>query len=635
MTNEYNEIEVLKGLQGIRSNVGMYLSNTEDGTAVQQALIELISNSVDEYMNGYATKINVCLYKDGSCSVEDNGRGIPISWNEKENCSNLELAVARVHAGGKFKGGKNYNTSGGLHGVGAAACNAISQRFRVVVWRDGNEYTMAFAQGEKVEELSSKPVKRKQTGTYIRFAIDKSLFKNVFDFDGPKVYAKLKELSFLCQGLVIEYIDEKRDIKETLASANGLSDFVRDLAPSKLMEEPIRIKHHNGIEVDVALQWLDGGDEECVDRYYTNNIPNLDGGSHAIGFKSGLTRTLNNYIAKADLPKTLQMTLSGDDVREGLISVVAIKHPSPSYSSQTKDKLVSEDARTAVESAISDKFGRYLEENPTFAKKLVNRVVASFKAREAARKAREAVRKTAFNDGVGTLPGKLADCSSKDPEECELFICEGLSAGGTMKMGRDRHFQAVLPLRGKVLNTEKAEIKKVLDNEEIQNIITVLGCGIGRNFDIRKLKYHKVILTMDADVDGQHIRCLVLTLFMRQMPELIEKGHIYIAQPPLFRLTYRNKNYSLKDDRALKKFIKDNELEGKSYTLLRAKGLGEMTAEDLWQTTVNPENRELLKVRIDNYVEADRVFNILMGKDVEPRKDFIMKNAKLAKNIDL
>lgn len=634
MSKEYNEIEVLKGLEGVRKNLGMYLGNISDGAAYHHSMLEIISNSVDEFMSGFASKISVCLHKDGSASVEDNGRGIPVSYNTKEKASNLELALTKLHAGGKFDR-KNYNTSGGLHGVGLSAVNGASARMRTTVWRDGKEYTMAFTKGKKSEELSEKPVRRKQTGTLIRFGLDPSLFKNVFDFDGPKVYAKLKELSYLCQGLVIEYTDEKNDIKETLASSQGLSDFVRDLASSSLLEDPIHIKALDGIGVDVALQWLADGSDETIDRYYTNNIPNLDGGSHMVGFKAGLTRTINSYISKSDLPKSLQVSLSGDDVREGLVAVISVKHPNPSYSSQTKDKLVSEDARTAVESAISDKLLEYLELNPKFAKKLVTRCVNAWKAREAAKKAREAVRKSNLDSGAMTLPGKLADCQEKDPALSEIFIVEGDSAGGSAKQGRSRKDQAILPLRGKVLNIERAEFKKMMENKELTSLIVALGTGIGRHFDLSKLRYHKVIIMTDSDVDGSHIRTLLLTFFFRQMPRLITEGHVYVAHPPLYRVDLRGKSHYIKDDLELKKFVEEKNLDRDKLKLSRFKGLGEMMPVQLWDTAMNPETRSMSQVRIENYVEADRIFGVLMGDDVESRREFIEKNSELANNLDI
>lgn len=633
MSKDYDEIKVLKNLAGIRATAEMYLGNTQNGDAIQQMLLELISNSIDEYMSGYATKLIVCLHKDGSCSVEDNGRGIPTSWNHTENASNLELAVGRIHAGGKFSGAKSYNTSGGLHGVGSSCCNACSVRFRPIVWRDGNEYTMLFEKGEKVEELSSRPVKRKQTGTLIRFVPDRSLFKNVLDFDGQRIYAKLRELSYLCQGLIIEYINEKENIRETLLSTNGLSDFVKELSPSHLLGQPIGFSMEiDNITVDAALQW--SSQEQEIVKYYTNNIPNLDGGSHQAGWRSGLTRTLNNYIDKTDLPKTQKVSLDGADVREGLVAVVSIKHPNPSYSSQTKDKLVSDDTRKIVESVVSDRFGAFLEQNPEQTKKIISRVINSYRARQAAKKAREAIRKTAIDTGgAGILPGKLADCESKDPDECELFICEGISAGGGLKGGRDRKFQAVLPLRGKVLNTEKCEYKKMLDNEELQNIIIALGCGFGKSFNINKLRYGKILITTDGDVDGSHIRTLLLTFFFRQMPQLIMNGNIYVSQPPLYRVDMRGEARYFKNDEELNTFLKGR--DRKSVKLSYFKGLGELSQNQIWDTITNPDNRTILQVKVGSYVEADKVFSLLMGTQVEPRKNYIMENSGLARNIDV
>jgi len=637
MSKDYDEIKVLKNLEGVRQNLGMYAGNVSDGSAYFQCLLELISNSIDEYINGYATKISVCLYQDGSASICDNGRGIPVSKNKAEGgVSNLELALTKLHAGGKFKGSKNYNTSGGLHGIGLSMVCACSSLLRAIVWRDGKEYTMAFEKGEKIEELSFKSVKRKKTGTFIRFGLDHSLFQNVFEFDGKKTYEKLKELSYLCPGLIIEFIDERSDVKETFSSEQGLSDFVQDLAPSLLLDKPIYIQTNGDIGVNIALQWLDGGVDTTIDKYYTNNIPNIDGGSHQIGFKSGLTRTINSYISNSDLPKTLKVSLSGDDVRDGLVSVVSIKHASPSYSSQTKDKLVSDDARSAVETVISAKLGEYLEENPNIAKKIITQCVNSYKAREAARKAREVVRKSIGKD-IGTLPGTLMDCSSRDRDECELFIVEGRSAAGSAAQGRSRLFQAIIGLKGKPLNCEKNETNKMTSNKEITNLITAIGVGIGKNIDMNKLRYGKIVLLMDSDVDGAHIRTLILSFIFRHLPQLIRNGNVYIAQPPLYRIVYRGQTVYLKNDRALECFMEEKGInkESRSLKLQRFKGLGEMNPEQLWDTTMNPETRTLLKVVVDDYIEADYLFNILMGNNVEPRRDFIYENALNVRNLDV
>jgi DNA gyrase subunit B len=574
-------------------------------------------------------KIIVTLHKDGSASIRDNGRGIPIHHMKEEKMTALEVVFSILHAGGKFDK-EAYQHSGGLHGVGVSVVNALSARLKAVVYRDGREHTIVFAQGKKVGDITSKPSKS-ASGTFVRFIPDTSVFKKVIGFDPEMVETKLLELSYLCKGLTVEFIDEINDTKEVFSGGSGISDFVKHLASGKLLSDMIAFSNSKDkIIVDIAFQWLSDGSDAEIIKYYTNNIPNLDGGSHMSGFKSALTRTVNTFISNSDLPKSLKVSLSGDDIREGIVAIVSIRHPSPRFSSQTKDKLVSEDARTAVEQIVSDNFMGYLEQNPPQAKKIITRCVNAWKAREAAKKAREAVRKSVMSDGTCVLPGKLADCQERDPAQCEIFIVEGDSAGGSSKQGRNRKFQAILPLRGKVLNIEKSEFQKMIKNEEIVNLITAIGGGIGRTFDAEKIRYHKIIICTDADVDGSHIRALLLTFFFRQMPQLIENGHIYIAVPPLYRISFRGRPHYLKDDEALKQFIKEKKLNKAKLKLQRFKGLGEMNPGQLWETTMNPNTRTLLQITIGNYLEADRVFSILMGNQVEPRRNFVIKHSELA-----
>jgi len=635
MKNEY-KIQALENLEAVREVSGMYIGNTQDGTGLHHLFFEILDNSVDEYLAGHCNKISITLYKDGSISVLDNGRGIPTYYMPEKKMSALEVVMTTLHAGGKFKNNNNYKISGGLHGVGISVSVALSSRLRVIVKKDGKEYTMAFEKGKKIEEFSEKSIKSKETGTFIRFVPDTTIFTNVIDFDSNIIERKLRELSYLCRGLEIEFINELSKTKKIFGGDNDISGFIEHLAPSSLLDKPIVFTDiSNDITIDVGLQWLEGGSEIEIARYFTNNIPNPDGGSHSFGFKSALTRTINNYISSSDLPKTLKVSLSGDDIREGLISVVSIRHPDPKFSSQTKEKLVSEDARNAVESIVSHNVMRYLEQNPPTAKKIVTQCINAHKAREAAKKAREATRKSVFKDGGSILPGKLADCSSRDPDECELFVVEGNSAGGSTKQGRDRRYQAVLPLRGKVLNVEKCEFQKMMANEELNNLITASGVGIGKGFNLNKLRYGKIIILCDSDVDGSHIRTLLLTFIFRQMPQLIINDNIYIAQPPLYRITYRRNHFYIKNERELKTFVEDNNLKTGSFKLQRFKGLGEMSPEQLWNTTLDPERRTLLKVTIENYVEADKIFSILMGNQVEPRKDFIVENAINVKNLDI
>jgi DNA gyrase subunit B len=624
--NEY-KITALDGIEAVRQTSGMYIGNTEDGTGYHHMLMEVLDNSVDEYLAGHCNKISVTLHKDGSASVGDNGRGIPTYYMSEKKMSALEVVFCTLHAGGKFDK-SNYKISGGLHGVGVSVVNALSARLKVVVRRDGKEYAMAFEKGKKAEDLSEKNIRGKETGTFIRFGPDLSVFKKITKFDSSIVERKLLELSFLCRGLEIEFSDERKKIRKVFGGDNDISGFVEHLAPRKLLDKPIVFTDDkSNIVVDVGLQWLGDGSDIEISKYFTNNIPNPDGGSHTAGFKSALTRTVNSYISSSDLPKSLKMSLSGDDIREGLISVVSIRHPDPKFSSQTKEKLVSEDARTIVEGAVSHYIMRYLEQNPDVAKKIVTQCVNARKAREAAKKAREAIRKSVLKEGGGVLPGKLADCSSRDPEKCELFVVEGDSAGGSAKQGRNRGFQAILPLRGKVLNVERCEFQKMMKNEELTNLITAIGVGIGKGLDLSSIRYKKVIIMTDSDVDGAHIRTLLLTFFFRQMPQLIHNENIYIAQPPLYRVDWRKNKYYIKDDNALQAFVKEKNIPIGQLKLQRFKGLGEMSPDQLWSTTMDPNTRSLLKVMIKDYVEADKLFNLLMGNQVEPRRQFISERA--------
>ncbi len=629
----YNTIKVLKGLEGVKARPGMYLGNVLDGTGYHHMFLEVLDNSVDEHMAGHCDKIIVTLHKDWSITVEDNGRGIPVSYLPEEKMTSLEAAFMLLHAGGKFD--KNaYEHSGGLHGVGVSAVNALSLKLKVTVYRDNKEYTMAFSRGEKVEDLKEVAFKRKYTGTIVRFFPDPNIFEGDQKFDKDKIINKLKELSYLCKGLTIEFYNEHDGSNSVFSSERGISDFVKALS-SDLMDEPIAfLMKSEDIIVDIALQWLNSTSDSEICKYYTNNIPNLDGGTHTIGFKNSLTRTINNYIESSDLPKNMKVTLSGDDIREGLIAVVSIKHRNPMFDSQTKSKLVSSDARTAVENVVSNNLTNFFEQNPRVAKKIVIGCINSYKAREAAKKAKEAMRKSALKGGVGVLPGKLADCQEKDPDKCELILVEGSSASGSTKMARNREFQAVLPLRGKVLNTEKNEYKKMMNNEELMSLVAAIGCGIGRDFNVDNLRYGKIILCCDADVDGEHISMLLLTFLFRQMPHLIVNGNVYLAQPPLFRLDYRGTANYFASSSEVDAFVKEKGLNSSNVRIQRFKGLGEMNPEQLWETTIDPKRRTLKQVVINDYVEADKVFNILMGSQAEHRKNFIIENSDIA-NLDI
>jgi len=630
MAKTYNKIKVLKGLDAVRQRPGMYLGNTDDGTAYHHVLMEVLDNSIDEHMEGCCDKIAVTIHKDGSASVEDNGRGVPLDWMPSERKTSFEVAFTTLHAGGKFDK-EAYKYAGGLHGVGVSAVNAVSTWMDATVRRDGKECHLRFERGKKIGELGEKRIKDKGTGTVVRFLPDDSIFKNVTEFSFDKIATRLKELSHLCHGLTIELFDERTGDSRRFDGLEGIRGLARDLATGTFVGEPISFSDSEGeILVDISFQWT--SDDKETWRCFTNNIPNTDGGTHLIGFRAALTRTLNAYISGADLAKSLKKSLSGDDVREGLVSVISIRHPDAKFSSQTKEKLVSEDARTAVESIFSKLFSAYLEEHPAEAKSIVQRCVLASQAREAAKRARELTKRKSDLGDSFSLPGKLADCQERDPALCEIFIVEGDSAGGSAKQGRDRRTQAILPLRGKVLNVEKGEWKKLLANEELMALVTALGTGIGKNFDVTGLRYHKIILFTDADVDGSHIRTLLLTFFFRQMPQLIMDGRIYIAQPPLYKVTYRGTQYYLKDDKALAVFRKERKISpDTTLNKQRFKGLGEMCPTQLWETTMNSETRILLQVKIDNILEADSLFGLLMGDQVEPRRLFIEEKALSAK----
>jgi len=640
--NEY-KITALEGIDAVRKVPGMYIGDLDSGSGLHHLLMEVIDNSVDEYMANFCDKIVVSLHRDGSASVADNGRGIPTYYMEDKKQSALEVVFTALHAGGKFDK-SNYEHSGGLHGVGISVVNALSDKLRVIVHRDGKEYTMAFAKGKKIEDLSEKPYKGKN-GTLVRFAPDPdpTIFNKKVKFNPEVIKEKLRELSYLCKGLHIKFVDEIRKTSEEFDGDNGLEEFIYHLGNNKLIDKPIIFSgEKDRILVDIALQWLQDSEFEIC-KCYTNNIPNSDGGTHMAGFRAGLTRTINSFISSSDLPKTLKVSLSGDDVREGLVSVINIRHPNPKFNSQDKVKLVSDDARPVVESIISEQLMSFLELNPQIAKKIVVSCVNAFKAREAAKKAREAIRNSNIKNGAAVLPGKLADCSSRDPAESELFVVEGDSAGGSAKQGRNREFQAILPLRGKVLNVERCEFQKLVKNEELMSLITAIGAGIGRAFEPSHLRYHKIIIMTDSDVDGSHIRALLLTFFFRQMPQLILNGNVFIARPPLYRLTYRGNKYYIKDEHSFKEFVKEHGLSAekdvgqarhKGYTLQRFKGLGEMNPEQLWETAMNPNTRTMSRVTIENPLEADKIFSILMGNQVEPRRAFLDEHATLA-NLDI
>jgi DNA gyrase subunit B len=625
------KIVVLKGLEGVRKRPAMYIGDTST-RGLHHIVYEVVDNSVDECLAGFCTKIEVTINKDGSITVLDNGRGIPVDIHPVQKRPALEVVMTTLHAGGKFD--KNtYKVSGGLHGVGVSVTNALSKWCRVRVFRDGNIYQQEYNAGVPANDMKITGKVKDKVGTEVTFIPDPEIFKKtVFEFD--ILSQRLMELSFLNKGLKILLREETTNKEKIFHAKGGLREFVDYLDSNRtcIHRKPVVIENkREDVDIDVAFQYNDSYQENLFS--FVNNIPTTEGGTHLIGFKGALTRTLNAYAQKNNLIKTEGLALTGDDVREGLTAVISVKVPDPQFEGQTKTKLGNSEVRGIVESVVGEALSEFLEQNPSEAKKIVQKGIAAAQSREAARKARELTRRKSALES-DTLPGKLADCSIKDPEHCELYLVEGDSAGGSAKQGRDRQFQAILPLRGKILNVEKASLEKILNNEEIKTIVCALGTGIGgEDFDVTRLRYGKIIIMTDADVDGSHIRTLLLTFFFRYMRELIEGGHVYIAQPPLFRAKNGEKEYYAFDEDDLKEKL---ERLGKEGThIQRYKGLGEMNADQLWKTTMDPENRTILQVTVDDAVEADQIFSILMGEKVEPRREFIEKNAHYVRNLDV
>jgi len=594
---------------------------------------EIVDNSIDEAMAGFCDKIVVTIHKDESVTVVDNGRGIPVDQHKEMKKSALEVIMTVLHAGGKFDK-STYKVSGGLHGVGASVVNALSEWCEVEVSRDGYVYYQRYERGVPVTPIKKlKPTR--SNGTKTTFLADKTIFKKVkYNFD--TLANRMRELAFLNKGLRIILKDERDDNVEEFFYKGGLVEFIKYLDSNRTaLHKPIYITgEREGVEVEIALEYNDSFSDNIFT--YCNNVNTIEGGTHLSGFKSALTRTLNYYGTKNNLLRNIQ--LQGDDVREGLTAVVSVKVGEPQFEGQTKTKLGNGEVKGIVESIFNEQFSEFLEKNPSIARKIIDKNITAAQSREAARRARELTRRKSALEN-NSLPGKLADCSINDPRRCELFLVEGDSAGGSAKQGRDRRFQAILPLKGKILNVEKARLTKILANEEIKTIITALGAGIGdEDFDYEKLRYYKIIIMTDADVDGSHIRTLLLTFFFRYMRQLIELGHVYIAQPPLYRIKAgKEEFYAFDDDEKdeiLKRFSKNGQISNK-VAVSRYKGLGEMNPEQLWETTMNPEKRTLLQVSLENAAEADHIFSTLMGDNVEPRRRFIEKNAKFVKNLDI
>jgi DNA gyrase subunit B len=631
--NNYDEsqIQVLEGLEAVRKRPGMYIGSTSS-RGLHHLVWEVVDNSIDEALAGYCDKISVIIHPDNSVSVKDNGRGIPVGPHPKLGKPTVEVVLTVLHAGGKF-GGEGYKVSGGLHGVGVSVVNALSIHLRVEVSRDGHVYAQEFKRGVPQTELMVVGDTDK-TGVVVTFKPDEEIFTETTVFDYDVLQSRIRELAFLNKGLEITLSDERTGRQNTFKYDGGINEFIKYLNKSRevINPEPIYTSgEKEGIIVEISLQYNDSYSSQLYS--YVNNIHTHEGGTHEAGFKSALTRVVNDYARKSNLLKESETNLSGDDVREGLTAIISIKIPNPQFEGQTKTKLGNSEARSITESLFAEHFFIFLDENPSIAKKIVEKAVMAARAREAARKARELTRRKSALE-VSSLPGKLADCSSRDASQSELYIVEGDSAGGSAKQGRDRNFQAILPLRGKIINVEKARLDKILSNNEIRAIITALGTGIGEDFDIAKARYHKVIIMTDADVDGAHIRTLLLTFFFRYMRPLIEAGYIYIAQPPLYKVEQGKTVLYAYNDKQLVEVRK--KLDGKGEPKIqRYKGLGEMNPTQLWETTMDPESRTLLQVSLQDAVDADMIFETLMGDRVEPRRDFIQEHAKLVRNLDI
>jgi len=630
---EAKDIQVLEGLEAVRRRPGMYVGGT-DLKALHHLVYEVVDNSIDEALAGACTRIEITIHPDSSVSVVDNGRGIPVDIHPEKKKSALEVVMTTLHAGGKFGGG-SYKVSGGLHGVGVSAVNALSEWCEVRVKRGGQVYFQRYERGYPQEAVKSiGKAKAEETGTTTTFQFDPLIFMSDLDYRFDTLAQRFREMAFVTRGITIYFLDQRTDRELTFYFEGGITSFVRYLNRNRELLHPVVFveKEIEHIGIETAVQYTDAYTESVYS--FANTINTVDGGTHLTGMRAALTRVINDYARKAGLLKDADPNFSGDDTREGLTAIVSIKHPDPQFESQTKVKLMNPEVQTYVQQVVGEAFGTFLEENPQAAKAIVQKCLTSARARDAARKARDLViRKSALESM--TLPGKLADCSERDSSKTELYIVEGDSAGGSAKQGRDRHFQAILPLRGKILNTERARLDKILGNNEVRALISALGTGIGDNFDLTGLRYGRVIIMTDADVDGSHIRTLLLTFFFRYMQELIEEGHMYIAQPPLFRIAYKNQIHYAYTEADKDKLLKELGVSQDKANLQRYKGLGEMNPQQLWDTTMNPANRTLLLVTIEDAAEADRTFDMLMGDAVDPRRRFIQTHARSVRNLDI
>jgi DNA gyrase subunit B len=629
------DIQVLEGLEAVRRRPGMYVGGT-DIKALHHLIYEIVDNSIDEALAGHANRIEITIHADSSVTVQDNGRGIPVDEHPTQKRSALEIVMTTLHAGGKFDGG-GYKVSGGLHGVGSSAVNALSEYCEVEVRRDGRLHKQRYERG-----LPTGPVKasgklnKEDTGTRTTFLFDREIFKeHDLSYNFNTLVQRFREMAFVTRAVTIKLVDERNDQEMTFYFEGGIKSFVRYLNRNR--EQVHSVVYTDEVEIDdmvieAAVQYTDAYAESVY--AFANTINTIDGGTHLTGLRSAITRVINDYGRKSGMLKDNDPNFTGDDTREGLTGIISVKIPEPQFESQTKVKLMNPEVQTAAQQILTEAFTTFLEENPTDARKIINKCLTSARARAAARKARDLVIRKSALESL-TLPGKLADCSSRNPEESELYIVEGDSAGGSAKQGRDRHFQAILPLRGKILNTERARLDKILSNNEVKAMISALGTGIGESFDVSNLRYGRVILMMDADVDGSHIRTLLLTFLFRYMQPLIDEGHLYIAQPPLYLIEHKKKKEYVYTEAEKDARLKQLGVDEESASIQRYKGLGEMNPEQLWETTMDPENRILLLVTIEDAAEADRTFDMLMGSSVPPRRRFIQTHASEVRNLDV
>jgi len=628
-----NDIQVLEGLEAVRRRPGMYVGGT-DIKALHHLIYEVVDNSIDEALAGECDRIEVTINEDESVTVEDNGRGIPVDIHPEKKVSALEVVMTTLHAGGKF-GGSSYKVSGGLHGVGSSAVNALSEWCEVRVYRDGNVYFQRYEEGipqAAVEVIGKAPKSR--SGTITTFRYDPKIFKEDVTYRFDTLAQRFREMAFVTRAVTLTLTDLRDNREITFYFEGGIASFVKYLNRNRdSLHEVLYIeKELDDIGIEVSVQYTDSYSESVY--AFANTINTIDGGTHLTGLRMALTRSINDYARKNSLLKDSDPNFSGDDTREGLTGIVSIKHPDPQFESQTKVKLMNPEVQTYVAQVVSDGLSVFLEQNSSTAKKIIQKCLTSARARAAARKARDLVIRKSALESL-TLPGKLADCSERDPQRTELYIVEGDSAGGSAKQGRDRHFQAILPLRGKILNTERARLDKILNNREVKSLISALGTGIGEGFNLEGLRYGRIVIMTDADVDGAHIRTLLLTFFFRYMTPLIEEGHLFIAQPPLYLVAHGKEKEYVYTEAEREKLIKAITSNGGKFSLQRYKGLGEMNPEQLWETTMNPDNRTLLQVNIEDAAEADRTFDMLMGSKVPPRRRFIQTHAKEVRNLDV